>query len=134
MSKIESVLTDKAPKPLPQFSQAIKYNGLVYCSGNIGLDPATFTAVAGTVKDRTASLKNLEAVLEASGSSKRNVLKVNIFITTMDDFATMNEAYDEFFSFEPKPARTCVAVKQLPFNTDVEIECTAVLPGSSAKL
>lgn len=53
MSKIESVLTDKAPKPLPQFSQAIKYNGLVYCSGNIGLDPATFTAVGGTVKDRT---------------------------------------------------------------------------------
>lgn len=49
------------------------------------------------------ALKNLEAVLEASGSSKRNVLKVNIFITTMDDFATMNEAYDEFFSFEPKP-------------------------------
>ncbi|KKY30953.1 putative endoribonuclease l-psp [Diaporthe ampelina] len=104
MSKIESVLTDKAPKPLPQFSQAIKYNGLVYCSGNIGLDPATFVAVEGTVKDRTRqALKNLEAVLEASGSSKRNVLKVNIFITTMDDFATMNEAYDEFFSFEPKP-------------------------------
>ncbi|KAK7736390.1 hypothetical protein SLS63_003368 [Diaporthe eres] len=104
MSKIESVLTDKAPKPLPQFSQAIKYNGLVYCSGNIGLDPATFAAVGGTVKDRTRqALKNLEAVLEAAGSSKRNVLKVNIFITTMDDFATMNEAYDEFFSFEPKP-------------------------------
>lgn len=56
MSKIESVLTDKAPKPLPQFSQAIKYNGLVYCSGNIGLDPATFTAVEGTVKDRTVCL------------------------------------------------------------------------------
>lgn len=56
MSKIESVLTDKAPKPLPQFSQAIKYNGLVYCSGNIGLDPATFTAVGGTVKDRTVCL------------------------------------------------------------------------------
>lgn len=53
MSKIESVLTDKAPKPLPQFSQAIKYNGLVYCSGNIGLDPATSIAVEGTVKDRT---------------------------------------------------------------------------------
>lgn len=53
MSKIESVLTDKAPKPLPQFSQAIKYNGLVYCSGNIGLDPKTSIAVEGTVKDRT---------------------------------------------------------------------------------
>ncbi|POS77806.1 mmf1 [Diaporthe helianthi] len=123
MSKAESVLTDKAPKPLPQFSQAIKYNGLVFCSGNIGLDPATSVAVEGTRQ----ALKNLEAVLEASGSSLKNVLKVNVYITTMDDFATMNEAYDEFFSFEPKPARTCVAVKQLPFNTDVEIECTAYL-------
>ncbi|KAJ0117277.1 endoribonuclease l-psp [Diaporthe amygdali] len=114
MSKIESVLTDKAPKPLPQFSQAIKYNGLVYCSGNIGLHPATSIAVEGTVKDRTRqALSNLEAVLEASGSSKRNVLKVNIFITTMDDFATMNEAYDEFFSFEPKPGSFEVTV-QIP--------------------
>lgn len=56
MSKIESVLTDKAPKPLPQFSQAIKHNGLVFCSGNIGLDPATSVAIEGTVKDRTVCL------------------------------------------------------------------------------
>ncbi|KAI3401104.1 hypothetical protein diail_250 [Diaporthe ilicicola] len=128
MSKVESVLTDKAPKPLPQLSQAIKYNGLVFCSGNIGLDPATFTAVEGTVKDRARqTLRNLQAVLEASGSGLQNVLKVNVYITTMDDFAAVNEVYDEFFSFDPKPARTCVAVKQLPFNTDVEIECTAYL-------
>lgn len=90
------------------------------------------------------ALKNLQAVLEDAGSSLQNVLKVNVFITTMDNFATMNEAYDEFFTGETKPVsavhceenrsvltsrhlqcRTCVAVKQLPFDTDVEIECTA---------
>lgn len=71
------------------------------------------------------ALKNISAILEEAGSSLQNVLKVNIFITTMDNFATMNEAYDEFFTGETKPVRTCVAVKQLPFDTDVEIECTA---------
>ncbi|KAJ9148468.1 hypothetical protein NKR23_g4866 [Pleurostoma richardsiae] len=124
----EGVFTDKAPKPLPQFSQAVKYNGMVYCSGNIGLDPKTWKAVEGTVTDRTRqALKNLAAVLEEAGSSLDNVVKMNVFITNMDDFAPMNAAYDEFFTKEPKPCRTCVAVHQLPFNTDVEIECTAFL-------
>ncbi|ROW07263.1 hypothetical protein VMCG_03893 [Cytospora schulzeri] len=128
MSKAEAVLTENAPKPLPQFSQAVKYNGMVYCSGNIGIDPKTSKAVEGTVKDRTRqALKNIQAVLEEAGSSLSNVVKVNVFITTMDNFATMNEAYDEFFTSSPKPCRTCVAVKQLPFDTDVEIECTAYL-------
>ncbi|KAK0625274.1 Endoribonuclease L-PSP/chorismate mutase-like protein [Bombardia bombarda] len=126
MSRPVGVLTDKAPEPLPQFSQAIKYNGMVYCSGNVGLDPATKKLVDGTVKDRTRqALKNLSAVLEEAGSSFRNVLKVNIFLTDMANFATMNEAYDEFVNWEPKPCRTCVAVYQLPLGTDVEIECTA---------
>ncbi|ROV93480.1 hypothetical protein VSDG_06818 [Cytospora chrysosperma] len=128
MSKAEAVLTEKAPKPLPQFSQAIKYNGMVYCSGNIGVDPTTSKFVEGTVKDRTRQvLKNIQAVLEEAGSSMSNVVKVNVFITTMDNFVAMNEVYDEFFTSSPKPCRTCVAVKQLPFDTDVEIECTAYL-------
>ncbi|KAF3763667.1 putative brt1 protein [Cryphonectria parasitica EP155] len=135
MGKIESVHTNAAPQPLPQFSQAVKYNGMVYCSGNIGLDPATKQIVEGTVKDRARqALKNLQSVLEEAGSGLRNVVKVNVFITTMDDFATMNEAYDEFFTSDPKPCRTCVAVKQLPFNTDVEIECTAALSIPSSRL
>ncbi|KAK0611545.1 Endoribonuclease L-PSP/chorismate mutase-like protein [Immersiella caudata] len=126
MSQIEAIFTEKAPKPLPQFSQAIKYNGIVYCSGSIGLDPATWKVVEGTVRDRTRqALKNLSAVLEEAGSSFRNVVKMNIFLTTMDSFAAMNEAYDEFFTWDSKPCRTCVAVYQLPFGTDVEIECTA---------
>ncbi|TDZ15677.1 Protein mmf1 [Colletotrichum orbiculare MAFF 240422] len=133
----EKVLTSTAPAPLPQFSQAIKYNGMVYCSGNIGIlpDKPGMVQVEGTVKDRTRqALKNLSAVLTASGSRLQNVVKVNIFITKMTDFAAMNEAYDEFFTFDPKPARTCVAVYQLPLGTDVEIECTAFLDKSAEKL
>ncbi|KAF5666766.1 endoribonuclease L-PSP [Fusarium heterosporum] len=129
---MESVYTESAPAPLPQFSQAIKYNGMVYCSGNIGAIPGTNFAMAeGTVKDRTASkrqaIKNLEAILKESGSGLRNIVKMNIYITNMENFALVNEAYDEFFTWTPKPARTCVAVFQLPLGTDVEIECTAFL-------
>ncbi|KAK4457052.1 Endoribonuclease L-PSP/chorismate mutase-like protein [Cladorrhinum samala] len=121
-----AILTDKAPKPIPQLSQAVKYNGMVYCSGSLGIDPETGKFVEGTVKDRTRQcLKNLSAVLEAAGSSLKNVVKVNVFLTDMKNFATMNEAYDEFFTQSPKPGRTCVAVYQLPMGSDVEIECTA---------
>ncbi|KAK4444995.1 putative letm1-like protein [Podospora aff. communis PSN243] len=104
MPRIEAVFTEKAPRPLPQFSQAVKYNGMVYCSGNIGLDPATWKTVEGTVKDRTRqALKNLSAVLDEAGSGLRNVVKMNVFLTTMDNFAAMNEAYDDFFTWDPKP-------------------------------
>lgn len=128
MPSIEKVFTSKAPKPLPQFSQAVKHNGMVYCSGSIGFDPATSALVEGGVKEQTRrALQNLAAVLAEAGSSFDNVVKVNIFITTMDNFAKMNEAWDEFFTAEVKPCRTCVAVYQLPFSALAEIECTAVL-------
>jgi 2-iminobutanoate/2-iminopropanoate deaminase len=80
----EAVLTSNAPPPLPFFSQAIKCNGMVYCSGSIGTDPTTLKLVEGGVADRTRqSLKNLAAVLEAAGSSIDNVVKVNVFLTNM---------------------------------------------------
>ncbi|RSM10110.1 hypothetical protein CEP52_003796 [Fusarium oligoseptatum] len=128
-TKIEAVSTEEAPSPFPQFSQAIKYNGLVFCSGNIGLIPGTdLKLVEGTVKDRARqTLKNIDAILRAAGSSLHNVIKVNIYITDMQNFGLINEAYDEFFTWSPKPARTCVAVHQLPLDTDVEMECTAFL-------
>ncbi|KAI9170637.1 Endoribonuclease L-PSP/chorismate mutase-like protein [Paramyrothecium foliicola] len=99
-----AVHTTKAPAPLPQFSQAVKYNGLLFCSGSVGMDPATNTLVEGTVKDRARqALSNLQNVIEAGGSSLEKVLKANIFLTDMANFATVNEAWDEFFTQEPKP-------------------------------
>ncbi|KAK2762195.1 hypothetical protein FQN54_001204 [Arachnomyces sp. PD_36] len=146
-----AIKTDNAPPPLPFFSQAIKCNGMIYCSGNVGVDPKTKQMAQGGVGERTVriepsqtclialprslkesripgtaqTLRNMSAVLEAGGSSLQNVVKINIFLSSMEDFAAMNKVYATFFSQEPKPARTCVAVKELPFKTDVEIECTA---------
>ncbi|UPK95831.1 hypothetical protein LCI18_006766 [Fusarium solani-melongenae] len=116
MSYREPVVTSAACAPLPQFSQAVKFNGMVYCSGTIGIDPATDELVSGT---------NLQAVLEAAGSGMDRVVKANIFLANMKDFDAVNIAWDELFPKDPKPCRTCVAVHQLPLDTDVEIEMTA---------
>ncbi|KAF5636936.1 endoribonuclease L-PSP [Fusarium sp. NRRL 25303] len=126
MSDFQAVYTADACAPLPQFSQAVKYNGMVYCSGSIGIDPATDDLVSGSVTDRARmALKNLQAVLEAAGSSLGRVVKANVFLADMKDFGAFNIAWDEVFPNEPKPCRTCVAVHQLPLDTDVEIEMIA---------
>lgn len=125
--KHQAVFTERAPTPLPQFSQAVILNGIVYCSGNIGVLPGTnFEQVEGTVKDRTVcdnlfgnvylmmstdhvqrqALKNISAVLEASGCSLQTVVKMNIYITKMSNFGLVNEAYDEFFTWDLKPVST----------------------------
>ncbi|KAL8684617.1 MAG: hypothetical protein Q9224_006232 [Gallowayella concinna] len=122
-----AVSTDRAPPPLPFFSQGIVCQGMVYCSGQIGMSPITKRMVDGGVGDRTAQvLNNLSEVLEAAGSSLRNVVECNVFLTDMTNFAAMNRVYDTFFE-EPKPSRTCVAVSELPMQTDVEIKCIAHL-------
>ncbi|KAL2039332.1 hypothetical protein N7G274_008000 [Stereocaulon virgatum] len=121
------VKTDKAPPPLPVYSQAIVCNGMVYCSGQLGVDPETRALVDGGISDRTMQcIRNLSAVLEEAGSSLHNVVKVGVFITDMQNFASMNKVYEAMFK-DPKPCRTCVAVKELPMRTDVEIECIAHL-------
>ncbi|CEI60046.1 hypothetical protein FVEN_g8159 [Fusarium venenatum] len=126
MSYREPVFTTASCEPLPQFSQAVKYNGMVYCSGSIGIDPKTNDLVPGTATDRARmALQNLKAVLEAAGSSMERVIKANIFLADMKDFNAINVAWDEFFPQDPKPCRTCVAVHQLPLDTDVEIEMIA---------
>ncbi|KAH7375465.1 hypothetical protein B0T11DRAFT_323481 [Plectosphaerella cucumerina] len=126
----EAVSAKDAPIPLPQFSQAIRHEGKVYVSGNIGILPGTQSQlVEGTVKERaTQAIRNIKAVLEAAGTTLEHVIKMNIYITTMANFALVNEAYDQFFTWDLKPARTCVAVHELPFGTDVEIECIAYIP------
>ncbi|KAL9594009.1 MAG: hypothetical protein Q9219_007264 [cf. Caloplaca sp. 3 TL-2023] len=123
----KAVRTQKAPPPLPFFSQAIVCQGMVYCSGSIGVSPVTKQMVQGGVGDHTAqALNNLSAVLEEAGSSLKNVVKCNVFLSDMTNFAAMNRVYDTFFE-DPKPCRTCVAVSELPMKTDVEIECIAHL-------
>ncbi|KAJ5732946.1 YjgF-like protein [Penicillium manginii] len=125
------VLTSKAPTPKPFLSQAITLNGLVYTSGAVGMDPATENLVPGTTGDRTEQcLKNISHILEAASSSIEKVvsqqpLKVTIFIDDMSNYASMNEGYLKVFNQGAMPVRTCVAVKQLPLCTDVEIEVMA---------
>lgn len=104
MSRQTIVTAPGAPAPIPQLSQATIYNGLVFCSGSLGMDPATGAMVEGTIKDRARrAMLNLQAVLEASGSSLNHVLKVNIYLTQISNFAAFNEVWDEFFNMKEKP-------------------------------
>ncbi|KAL4932317.1 Endoribonuclease L-PSP/chorismate mutase-like protein [Aspergillus undulatus] len=134
MSKIH-IRTHNAPAPSPYLSQATVVGNIAFLSGQLGIDPATGKMVGGSVKDRTRQIfKNIAAVLEGSGSSLADIAKVNVFLADMKDFKDMNEVYMECLP-EPRPARTCVAVKTLPQGSDVEIECSAVVTGTvKAKL
>ncbi|KAK5133243.1 hypothetical protein LTR08_008078 [Meristemomyces frigidus] len=129
MSAKKVIATDKAPMGLKGiYSQAIVANGTVYCSGSVAMDPATGKIIDGDVQAHTHQcIKNLTAVLAAAGTTIDHVVKVGVFLADMKDFAAMNEVYATYWG-ENKPCRTCVAAKQLPLGTDVEIECIAVLP------
>ncbi|EOD50417.1 FAD binding domain containing protein [Neofusicoccum parvum] len=109
-------------------SQAVIHNGTVYCSGALGIDPATSKFVDGGPYERTAqALRNLGAVLGAAGSGLDKAVKVTIFLSSMDHYADVNKAYAEAFTSDPKPCRTCVEVAKLPLDAEVEIELVAAL-------
>ena len=117
--------TNKAPKAIGPYSQAIEANGLVITSGQLPIDPATGEFAPGGIKEQTRqSLTNAKAILEEAGISMANVMKATVFLSDMNNFAAMNEVYAEFFS-EPFPARSAIAVKTLPKNALVEVECIA---------
>lgn len=121
--------TERAPRPVGPYSQAVSSGGFVFVSGQAALDPSTGELIKGDVRAQTERvLKNISAVLEAAGSGLERVVKVNVFLADMDDFAAMNEVYGRFFGAAP-PARTTVAVARLPLGAIVEIEAVATLAG-----
>ena len=123
---MQAIHTEKAPKAIGPYSQAIKVGNLVFASGQVPIVPATGEFVEGDIKEQTRqSLTNTKHILEEAGTNLQHVVKTTVFLSDMADFAAMNEVYAEFFS-QPFPARSAVAVKTLPKNALVEVECIAV--------
>jgi len=123
----EVISTENAPGAIGPYSQAIKAGGMVFCSGQIPIDPATGQFVSENVAEQTVQVfKNLEAVLKAAGTGLSNVVKTTVFLADMNDFTEMNEVYSQFFS-ENKPARATVQAARLPRDAKVEIECIATV-------
>ncbi|MEO0078037.1 MAG: RidA family protein [candidate division WOR-3 bacterium] len=119
------VLTDKAPQPIGPYSQAVKCQGFVFISGQLGIDPETGMLVSGGIIPETEqALRNLTAVLEAAGSGMDRVVKTTVFLANMADFGRVNEVYGRFFP-GPAPARSAFQVAALPKGAAIEIEAVA---------
>ena len=122
---MKQISTTAAPGAIGPYSQAIEVNGFVFASGQLPIDPSTGAFPEGGVKEQTRqSLTNAKAILEAAGTGLNKVVKTTVFLADMNDFAAMNEVYAEFFEV-PFPARSAIAVKTLPKNALVEVECVA---------
>ena len=123
---METISTDKAPAALGPYSQAIKAGGFIWCSGQIPIDPAANAVTATTIEGQTRqAITNLKNVLEAAGAGLDKVVKTTVFISDMNDFATLNAVYAEMFG-DTKPARSCVQAARLPKDVKLEIEAVAV--------
>jgi 2-iminobutanoate/2-iminopropanoate deaminase len=121
------IATDNAPKAIGPYEQAIKIGEFIYASGQIPLDPKTGNLVHGGIKEQTCQvMENLKAVIEAAGSSLDRVVKATVFLKNIADFAAMNEVYGEYLG-QAKPARSTVAVADLPRGALVEIDFIATL-------
>lgn len=121
------VTSVEAPAPVGPYSQGIAAGGLVFCAGQIGLDPATGDLVPGGVRTETRrAMENLAAVLAAAGASLQDIVQTTIYVTDMAEFAAVNEEYGRFFAGGAAPARATVAVAGLPKNARVEIACIAI--------
>ena len=123
------MVTDGAPAPVGPYNQAVKAGGLLFCSGQIALDPAAGALVGdGDVEAETRQvLANLVAVLQAAGSSPQQVVRTTVFLTDLADFGRVNALYAEVFDGPVAPARACVQVAALPKGARVEIDCVALL-------
>ena len=122
---LDKISTPNAPKAIGPYSQAIKVGNMLYTSGQIALDPVTGLLQGNTIQEQTEQvMKNLAAVLAAAGSSFNNVIKTTCFLADIADFAAFNEVYGKYIT--SAPARSCVAVKDLPKGSMVEVEVIAV--------
>ena len=121
----EIISTVNAPAAIGAYSQAVKVNGMLFASGQLGINPATGDFAGSDFRSQAEqSLKNVKAIVEAAGSSMEKVVKVSVFLADMGDFATLNDIYSQYF-VKPYPARSAVAVKTLPKGGLVEIEVIA---------
>lgn len=127
MDKITNITTEKSPKAIGPYSQAIKYKNFIFCSGQISLDPTSGEIIGYTIEEQTEQvIKNLLNILETANSSLNHVIKTTVYLKNIDDFAEFNVVYERFF-IQHKPARTTVAVANLPKNALIEIDAVAVV-------
>ena len=123
---IEYIVTDKAPAAIGPYSQAIKAGGFLYASGQIPINSVTGQIDTTTIEDQTERVcQNIGEILKAAGTDYEHVIKTTCFLAEMSDFAAFNAVYEKYFT--GKPARSCVAVKQLPKDVLCEVEVTAYL-------
>jgi 2-iminobutanoate/2-iminopropanoate deaminase len=123
----EVVHTDRGPKPIGPYSQAVKAGGFIYLSGQIALDPKTGDLIGSDIRQQTErTLENVKGILEAAGTNLHHVVKTTVFLKDMNDFVAMNEVYARYFSVAP-PARSTVQVARLPKDALLEIEVIAAL-------
>ncbi|MDD0854856.1 RidA family protein [Halobacteriovorax sp. GB3] len=118
------IKTDKAPAAVGTYSQGVEHNGTYYFSGQIGLEPETMTMKDDFQSQMDQILKNIDGLLESQGLTRENIIKTSIFVTDLENFGLVNEAYVKYFQ-EPYPARSCVQVPRLPKDALVEIEVIA---------
>ena len=126
---MKTISTPSAPAAIGPYSQAVAHNGIVYCSGQIGISPSGDWAGDDAASQAKQVLANLEAVLSAAGSSPSNVIRSTVFLASMDDFAVVNEVYASFFG-DHRPARACIEAKRLPKDALVEISVIATTQSS----
>jgi 2-iminobutanoate/2-iminopropanoate deaminase len=123
----ETITTDRGPKPIGPYSQAVKANGFLFLSGQVALDPKTSEVTGSDIREQTARvLENVKGILEAAGSNLHHVVKTNVFLKDINEFPAMNEVYGRYFTAAP-PARSTVQVARLPKDALVEIEVIAAV-------
>ena len=126
MTEAKEVRTDRAPAPGGPYSQAVIHGGIVYCAGQIPIDPATGQVVEGEIEAQASRVfANLRAVLEAAGSGVERVLRTSIYLTDLSLFPRVNAVYEREFRGDPKPARSTIGVASLPLGVQIEVDAIA---------